>query len=439
MAINTEEKVINTNKLKWDKVDKAKYKDLVEERLSDRNLLDVESDNINLVVEDLTDILLSTANQCAPQQKQKRSKCKSKGWNSDISQACRDSKTTFHKWKDSGRSVDPNKQTYVEMKRKKKVLRQIQRQLAAKHRYTLYNEIMSYAESPDSVNCNTEKKLFYKLIDNQRQSGKKKLSSLHIEDRHLTSNSEIREGWAKYFKSIANPEFPDNQSDKEYTTHIELNKHLIKEQCKNDNEDIIIPHDLVRTVLKQSKCGKAADIRGLQTEHIKFGGDALIEHVTKLTSRIINTCEIPNLFKHGLITPVYKGNDKPLDKPNSYRRITVASNLGRVIEKVHLELSKDDILPRQNPLQRGFTSKTSPSNGSLLLTEAISESIDKKQNLNAIFVDATQAFDKVWHDSMLVKLYDVGLSGRKWLFLNNWYEDLTSQVKWEGDVSSSFS
>ena len=91
VAINTEEKVVNRNKLKWDKVDKAKYKDLVEERLSDRNLLDVKSDNINLVVEDLTDILVSTANQCAPQQKRKRSKCKSKGWNSDISQAYRDS------------------------------------------------------------------------------------------------------------------------------------------------------------------------------------------------------------------------------------------------------------------------------------------------------------------------------------------------------------
>ena len=50
------------------------------------------------------------------------------------------------------------------------------------------------------------------------------------------------------------------------------------------------------------------------------------------------------LLKHDLITPVHKGHDKPMDKPNSYRRITVASNLGRIVEKVHLELSKDDIL-----------------------------------------------------------------------------------------------
>ena len=89
-----------------------------------------------------------------------------------------------------------------------------------------------------------------------------------------------------------------------------------------------------------------------------------------------------------------------------------------------MQLYLDDILPSQNPIQRGFTSRTSPSNGSLLLTEAIGESLDKKQELNVFFVDATQAFDRVWHDSVLVKLYDVCLNGRKWLFLNNWYEDL---------------
>ena len=85
----------------------------------------------------------------------------------------------------------------------------------------------------------------------------------------------------------------------------------------------------------------------------------------------MNSCEIPNLFKHGLITPIYKGQDKPIEMPNSYRRITVASNLGQVIEKVHfnLEISEDEILPHQNPLQRGFTSGISPSNGSLLLTQ----------------------------------------------------------------------
>ena len=101
----------------------------------------------------------------------------------------------------------------------------------------------------NTVNFGEEKKLFYKLIDNQRQNGKKTLSSLYIEDKQLTSDTEIREGWARYFKSIANPETADVESDEEYTAHIELNKLLIKEQCKNDNNEIHVSGDLVRSVI----------------------------------------------------------------------------------------------------------------------------------------------------------------------------------------------
>ena len=39
---------------------------------------------------------------------------------------------------------------------------------------------------------------------------------------------------------------------------------------------------------------------------------------------------------------------------------------------------------------------------------------------------------------MLVKLYDGGLKGKKWLFLNNWYEKLTTQIKWNDEASSVF-
>ncbi|KAK3089378.1 hypothetical protein FSP39_003138 [Pinctada imbricata] len=46
---------------------------------------------------------------------------------------------------------------------------------------------------------------------------------------------------------------------------------------------------------------------------------------------------------------------------------------------------------------------TSPGLATLLLTEAISE--DLKKMLYATFLDASKAFDVVWHDSMLHKLY----------------------------------
>ena len=71
-------------------------------------------------MEDLTDILVISAKQCAPKQKRNHSKKKCKGWNNDISLACRDSKITLHKWKVAGRPVDPNNQFYIDMKEKKK-------------------------------------------------------------------------------------------------------------------------------------------------------------------------------------------------------------------------------------------------------------------------------------------------------------------------------
>lgn len=108
------------------------------------------------------------------------------------------------------------------------------------------------------------------------------------------------------------------------------------------------------------------------------------------------------------------------------------------MEKVHLDSVEDMLNAAQSKLQGGFTKNTSPSGGSFVLTEAIAESIDCKRPLYTAFIDASKAFDVVWHDSMMVKLYDAGLRGRNWRFLNNWYKGLESVVKWEGDFSSSF-
>ena len=108
------------------------------------------------------------------------------------------------------------------------------------------------------------------------------------------------------------------------------------------------------------------------------------------------------------------------------------------VEKVHLNLVQNMLDVAQNKLQRGFTKGTSPMCGSLLLTEAIAESTDIGKALHTAFIDVSKAFDIVWHDSILVKLYDVGLNGQKWNFLNNWYTGIQSSVKWDGEISLPF-
>jgi hypothetical protein len=105
--------------------------------------------------------------------------------------------------------------------------------------------------------------------------------------------------------------------------------------------------------------------------------------------------------KSGIITPVYKRHDKPLEDPNSYRRITVLSIVGKLFEKVLLKKILPTLREKQNELQRGFTKDVAPTNTALLLTEAIG----KYEPVYTCFVDASKAFDVVWHSSMLRRLF----------------------------------
>jgi hypothetical protein len=83
----------------------------------------------------------------------------------------------------------------------------------------------------------------------------------------------------------------------------------------------------------------------------------------------------------------------------------VSSVIGKLFEKVILHKISPLLKESQNPLQRGFSKDVAPTNASLLLTEAIAESLDNNEPLYAAFIDASKAFDVVWHESMLRKLF----------------------------------
>ena len=47
---------------------------------------------------------------------------------------------------------------------------------------------------------------------------------------------------------------------------------------------------------------------------------------------IFNKCKLSDQFKIGAVAPPQK-KEKPMKNPDSYRRIAVASNLGKLVEK----------------------------------------------------------------------------------------------------------
>ena len=77
--------------------------------------------------------------------------------------------------------------------------------------------------------------------------------------------------------------------------------------------------------------------------------------------------------------------------------------IGKILEMTLVAPVKETIGPKLNKLQRGF-----------ILSECIAEGLDQRQTLYVTFLDASKAFDVVWHESMLNKLYDLGITGKLW-------------------------
>ena len=172
-------------------------------------------------------------------------------------------------------------------------------------------------------------------------------------------------------------------------------KVLIQNICEqDDNQFEPVSHEQIIKTIKTIKNNKAADMSGLTAEHLKYGCDVLADCLTSVVNDILRSGNIPEIFKQGVITPVYKKQGKPVNDPNSYRRITISSVTGKLVEKVHLDSVTDMLSTVQSKYQRGFTTGTSPSFGSLL-TEAIAESVDIGKPLYTTFIGANKAFDVV--------------------------------------------
>ena len=99
----------------------------------------------------------------------------------------------FFQWKKADRP-GPQHPLSIQRRVAKKHLRSTQRRQKAAYRSTVYQDIMA----ADSSN----KKLFFSLVNRKRKDG---FFQLFVDDRHLTIDEAIREGWASYFERMAAP------------------------------------------------------------------------------------------------------------------------------------------------------------------------------------------------------------------------------------------
>ena len=278
--------------------------------------------------------------------------------------------------------------------------------------------------------------MFHKLINKQRGKLVNCVNELHVGDKTLRTEGEILSGWHQHFRQLATPK-DSPLYDSEYKRLVELEFNEIVDICQSNNDFIPVTGEEVMKAIKSLNTGKSGDIFDIQAEHFIHCAELISPVLVNLFNTMFRMGCAPDCMKLGVLTPVFKRKGSNLDAKN-YRGITITPTISKILESVLRERIKPFILGSQNPLQRGFTEGSSPMNCSLILEEYIRNNKDAKVPTYIAFLDAKSAFDVVSHNSLLRKIYHIGIEGSLWNMISSLHSNARTVIKWEGQLSDVF-
>ena len=228
-----------------------------------------------------------------------------------------------------------------------------------------------------------------------------------------------------------------------YTNHEKasaFNEVFVEQSSIEDSNDDNIPRvpmvpfsinhielsvDEVKNVLKDLNPTKAVGSDIIHNEILITSRDVIVEALTILFNISLQEGVFPTIWKTAHVTPIYKKGSKELS--TNYRPISLLSCINKVLEKcvqrhVLHYLNGNHLI---TPSQSGFIAGGSTVCQLLCVYNDFCKFLDKGATSQAIFLDISKAFDKVWHRGLLKKLDTIGIRGQ----LLVWFSDYLSNRK----------
>ena len=190
------------------------------------------------------------------------------------------------------------------------------------------NKMMSASEN--------DTEMFHKLINNQRRNKHQNTEILVLNDKNLTDENDILNGWFEYFKGLSTPDFNDDHFDLERLTLAQEQNQII-EELENRKSEPVTPVSIpeIEKSIKKMKTGKAMDSNGtgIASEHFKLATEEIIPTIVRIVNKIFMDKDITENMKTGILTPVLKKN-KDGSLPGNYRGKTVTNKFSNIVESI---------------------------------------------------------------------------------------------------------
>ena len=320
-------------RIKWHKLDLVKYKQLTGEKCA--IMLDhLDPDlPIEVDIQRLNNALTSAAAECSPASRP-AGKPKHFKWSPLLKPLVAETKECFHTWKQAGRPP-AGTPCSDDMKQAKKRLRSMQKSIDAEERNQRHAQIMMASE--------TDQDLFYKLVRQQRGDGQDTHAVINFKSDPNNNLSQI-DNWANYFEDLATPkDLPQFSKDAKASSSL---RHQLLQLLAPKGQAMTIEPTMVCKHVAALKNNKAPDPFGVAAEHLKHAHPNITPLLTSILNRILQSQNIPDDLKLGLITPVQK-KQKSKQNPDHYRRITVNSMIGKLVEKEMVPHTRTALKPKR--------------------------------------------------------------------------------------------
>ena len=144
---------------------------------------------------------------------------------------------------------------------------------------------------------------------------------------------------------------------------------------------------------------------------IKLCGNSICKPLSIIFNDCLNKGKFSHEWKKAKVLPVHmKGNKHGL---KNYRPISLLPICSKIFERlIYNEMftffTENNLI---SPNQSRFRPGDSCVNQLLAITHEIYKLFDEGFEVRGVFLDISKAFDKVWHEGVLIKLNQNGISG----------------------------
>ena len=135
---------------------------------------------------------------------------------------------------------------------------------------------------------------------------------------------------------------------------------------------------------------------------------------------------------------MFKGKGAKANNKDNYRGITLFPTLCKIYEMILLNSLEKFAADSKyfSVLQFGFRKGVGCIEASFTTLETINHMLERGSKVFSCFLDVRKAFDTVWIDGLLFKLFsELGINGRMWLVIKDLYTNVKAKVLYAGALS----